>query len=167
MQQIVVIGHNIRSSHNVGSLLRTAEGLGVDTVYLTGYTPYPLLRNDERLPHLAIKISNQIAKTALGAERYIQWRHSDSINQVITDLRKQSFTIVGLEQAPHSIPLPEFTQSGNIALILGSEVEGMNQELLTLCDIITEIPMFGKKESFNVVQAAAMALYQFRFYRND
>jgi 23S rRNA (guanosine2251-2'-O)-methyltransferase len=66
MRQLILIAHNLRSTHNVGSILRTAEGLGVTEVYLTGYTPYPETPNDERLPHLARKIQAQIQKTALG-----------------------------------------------------------------------------------------------------
>lgn len=70
-KQIVIIAHDVRSAHNVGALLRTAEGLGVTTVYLTGYTPYPQHVNDARLPHLAAKIDAQIHKTALwGRESY-------------------------------------------------------------------------------------------------
>ena len=66
MRDIILIAHNLRSCHNVGSLLRTAEGLGVQTVYLTGYTPYPLELGDTRLPHIATKLHKQIDKTALG-----------------------------------------------------------------------------------------------------
>jgi 23S rRNA (guanosine2251-2'-O)-methyltransferase len=71
MRDIILIGHNLRSCHNVGSLLRTAEGLGISKVYLTGYTPYPIPTDSEdgRLPHEARKLHKQIQKTALGAYR--------------------------------------------------------------------------------------------------
>jgi len=165
MRQIVLIAHDIRSCHNVGSLLRTAEGLGVQKVYLTGYTPYPLHEKDKRLPHIAQKMHKQISKTALGAEALMDWRHSESVEQVIDSLKQDGFRIVGLEQAPKAIPLPDFVPPEKTALLLGREVEGIAKEILNLCDQIIEIPMKGKKESFNVVQAAAMALFHFTFHK--
>lgn len=162
MRQIIVIAHNLRSAHNVGSLLRTAEGLGVGKIYLTGYTPYPLRENrenDPRLPHLAAKIDKNIAKTALGAEKSDFWERADDIETVIRELKRQDFSVAALEQAPGSIKLPGFQPPDKLAIILGRETEGLEPEILDQCDQILEIPMLGKKESFNVVQAAAMALY--------
>jgi len=163
MPHIILIAHNLRSCHHVGSLLRTAEGLGVKKVWLTGYTPYPQAMHDTRLPHLAAKIERQIYKTALGAEKTQNWEHSTSIEDGITQLKQNGYTIVAIEQAAQSIPLPEFTSPDKVALVVGREVEGVEPEVLVLCDQIVEIPMFGKKESFNVVQASAMALYQTTF----
>jgi 23S rRNA (guanosine2251-2'-O)-methyltransferase len=79
MQEVVLIVHNVRSTHNVGSLLRSADGFGISHVYLTGYTPYPKKDNDERLPHIADKLQRQINKTALGADKNIAWSQSDEI----------------------------------------------------------------------------------------
>lgn len=166
MQKIYVIAHDIRSSHNVGSLLRTAEGLAIDRVYLTGYTPYPKLFDDSRLPHIAEKLTKQIHKTALGAENYIEWMHHYDIFKLLADLKKDSFKICALEQSTASISLSEFSSSEPIALLIGREVEGIDDHLLKLCDYIIEIPMLGKKESFNVVQATAMTLYHLRFNAN-
>jgi tRNA G18 (ribose-2'-O)-methylase SpoU len=163
MRSIILIAHNLRSTHNVGSLLRTAEGLGVEQVFLTGYTPYPRHEADERLPHLAQKIDQQIIKTALGAEKTLAWRHSATIEPIITDLRTAGFTIVALEQTTDAISLPEYEAPEKLVLIVGREAEGIEPEVLALCDLSIEIPMFGQKESFNVVQAAAMALYHLRF----
>jgi tRNA G18 (ribose-2'-O)-methylase SpoU len=163
MRNIILIAHNLRSCHNVGSLLRTADGLGVEKVYLTGYTPYPKIEHDDRLPHLANKISAQIHKTALGAEDFVTWNHESNIVQVLTSLKRAGYTIVALEQAKHSINLNEFKPVERVALVVGREVEGIEPEVLELADTIVEIPMFGRKESFNVVQAAAMAAYHYRF----
>ena len=163
MKQLMLIAHNLRSAHNVGSLLRTAEGLGVDKVYLTGYTPYPLHNNDERLPHLATKIDKQISKTALGAETSQSWQHLDEVDGLIKELKQDGYLVAALEQASNSIQLTDFKSRGKIALIVGREVEGVEPEVLAACDNIVEIPMFGSKESFNVAQAAAMALYHLRF----
>jgi 23S rRNA (guanosine2251-2'-O)-methyltransferase len=164
MVKPVLIAHNLRSTHNVGSLLRTAEGLGVSRVFLTGYTPYPLAPNDDRLPHLAQKIDKQIAKTALGAEKLINWQQRADIEELINELKQSGYLIAALEQAPNSIKLPDFKPPSKIALIVGREVEGIEPEVLSRCDTILEIPMLGQKESFNVAQAAAMALISLLWY---
>lgn len=155
----MLIGHNLRSCHNVGSLLRTAEGLGVSEVIFSGYTPYPKMPDDPRLPHLAEKNTQQIHKTALGAETTQNWRRFEDIFSLFHELRQKDFFIAALEQAPHSVPLSEFHPPSKLALIVGREVEGIEPEILLETDSIIEIPMAGRKESFNVCQAAAMALY--------
>lgn len=160
---LIVIAHNLRSTHNVGSLLRTAEGLGA-RVILSGYTPYPAINKDGRLPHIAQKLNKQISKTALGAEMEPIWEHEDDINVVVTRLKADGYVIAALEQSETAIRLPDFTPPPKLAIILGREVEGVEQEVLQMCDTILEIPMFGKKESFNVVQAAAMAMYHCRSF---
>jgi len=160
---MIVVVHDVRSTHNVGSLLRTCEGLGVQRVYFTGYTPYPGTASDTRLPHIAAKLTTQIQKTALGAEKFVPWEHMDDAMACIRRLRATGYAIAALEQAPDSIALPTYHPPAKIALLIGREVEGIDPDLLALCDTVLEIPMFGHKESFNVVQATAMALYQFRF----
>lgn len=154
----------MRSLHNVGSLLRTAEGLGIDKVYLTGYTPHPSYNGDPRLPHIGQRQTNQIHKTALGAEELVSWGYIYDVKKVIEDLKIQGLLIVGLEQSSKSVKLNEFKNTEDIALVLGREVEGLDPALLELCDKVIEIPMLGKKESFNVVEAAAMTLYHLRFH---
>jgi len=161
VRSIVVIAHNIRSSHNVGSLLRTAEGLGVNKIYLTGYTPYPLGPNDKRLPHFAARTTRQIHKTALGAEESIHWEQASNVFKVISALKRAGYAVAALEQAPNSQKLPDFAVPEKVALIVGREVEGLEPEVLRAADLTLEIPMRGNKESFNVTQAAAMALYHF------
>lgn len=166
MRKIVLIAHNLRSAHNVGSLLRTAEGLGIEKVYLTGYTPYPQQANDQRLPHLAKSIHNKISKTALGAESSMPNEHRDDIFEVMQLLKGQDYTICSLEQDTRAIDLPKYKAERRVALILGREVEGVEAEVLGQSDTILQIPMFGSKESFNVAQAAAMALYHLKFVGN-
>ncbi len=163
-KRIVIIAHNIRSTHNVGSLLRTAEGLAVENVYFTGYTPYPRQINENRLPHIVDKLQAQIQKTALGAE-LSQPSEVGDIHTVLTSLRDRGFELVALEQAAKATLLPNYKTPSKVALLLGSEVEGVATDLLQQMDKILEIPMFGNKESFNVIQAAAMALYHCRFVR--
>jgi 23S rRNA (guanosine2251-2'-O)-methyltransferase len=159
MPQLILIAHNLRSTHNVGSLLRTAEGLGVAKVYLTGYTPYPLSEKDQRLPHMAQKLDRQIHKTALGAEKLVVWQHEDDILTLLRELKKSGITVAALEQAAGSTDLTSYRPQSQLALVVGREAEGLEPEILDQCDTIIEIPMRGQKESFNVVQATAMALY--------
>lgn len=163
MKEIVLLVHDVRSCHNVGSLLRTAEGLGVAKVYFSGYTPYPTQEHDTRLPHIHQKLTKQIHKTALGAETSQVWEYKESVTELIKDLKSDGFTVLALEQSNNSIPLPEYQSPDKVALLLGREVEGISDELLELVDQTLEIPMYGSKESFNVVQAAAMSLYHLRF----
>lgn len=163
MREICLIIHNVRSCHNVGSLLRTAEGMGVASVFMTGYTPYPKLKNDPRLPHLATKIDHRIHKTALGAESLLHWEYIQDIKVALRRLKKDGFELVAIEQDGKSQDLTSFKFPNKVALVVGNEVEGIEESILSQVDKIVEIPMFGKKESYNVAQAAAMALYQIRF----
>lgn len=157
MPEIIVIAHNIRSTHNVGSIFRSCEGFGVAKLILSGYTPYPAIQNDTRLPHIANKLTAQIHKTALDAETMVAFEYQ--AHPKLSLLRAQGFTIVGLEQDERSIMLPGYKAPDKIALLLGEEVEGITSDLRDQCDDLTEIPMKGKKESFNVSVAAGIALY--------
>lgn len=158
--KLIVVAHNIRSTHNVGSILRTADGFGVHKVYLSGYTPYPTQPGDSRLPYLRTKITAQIHKTALGAETTVSTEYVADLSLLLRQLKTAGFQIVALEQSPTSKPLPSFKPKGSIALLLGEEVHGITSDLLKLCGAVVEIPMTGKKESFNVSVAAGIALYQ-------
>jgi tRNA G18 (ribose-2'-O)-methylase SpoU len=161
--KINLIVHNIRSAHNVGALLRTSEGLGVSRVYLTGYSPYPTNKADTRLPHIAKKVDAQIAKTALGAQNNTFWQQKDDVLGLIMSLRTDGWIIAGLEQNKYSVDLNRYRPPNKITLVVGNEISGIENDVLDLCDDLVEIPMFGKKESFNVVEAASMALYHCRF----
>src|SRR5690349_16364876 len=135
--EIVVIAHNIRSTHNVGSILRTSDGFGVAKIFCTGYTPYPTVPGDTRLPHLRDKLTAQIHKTALGAEETMPIEQSDELAPVIARLKTDGFELLALEQSPRAIMLPDFVPTQQkIALLLGEEVHGTPPELLAQCDHI-------------------------------
>ncbi len=156
MPSITVVLHNIRATHNVGSIFRTAEGLGITKIILSGYTPFPTYTGDTRLPHVAEKLTQQIHKTALGAESMVPFEQHDNL---LTWLSEQTLPRVALEQSDASIFLADFIPPHEFILILGEEVHGIEPELLKQVDSIVEIPMVGKKESFNVSVAAGIALY--------
>ncbi len=151
MKKVVALD-NIRSVYNVGSIFRTADALGVDKIYLCGTTPTPKDRFG--------RMRNDLAKVALGAEKNIEWEYSESTADVLKKLKKEKFQIIGIEQAKNSIDYKEIKTKGNVAIIMGTEVNGINKETLKLCDIIAEIPMAGKKESLNVSVAFGVAVFR-------
>ena len=148
--KFILIAHNIRSLHNVGSLFRTADSLGVSKIYLTGYTGTPP--------------NSKIDKVALGAEKFVQWEYHQSPVRLINQLRKNNpgLTIVALENNIRSkklIKLDKFKPKFPLALIIGEEVKGVSKKLLSFSDQIVEIPMRGEKESLNVSVAFGIAAY--------
>ena len=169
-REIHLILHNIRSILNVGAILRTAEGLGVEKVIFSGYTPTPMPVSPE-LPHIAENITAKIHKTALGAEQYLNLAHTKDILQAILKYRENGFQLVGLENNLDDSRLirinsPDFhTKIGpKVALVLGEEVDGIAEELREKLNVFVEIPMVGRKESFNVSVATGMILYELKCY---
>lgn len=160
MREVILIIHDIRSLHNVGSLLRTAECLGIKKVFITGYSPYPKQINDSRLPYIADRADKQISKTALGADKSLDLAIMN-LEEAINTLKESGYTIVGLEQTSSACELSDYKPDDKTALLIGSEREGMDAKTLNLCDEFVEIAMRGKKESLNVAQATAIALYSF------
>lgn len=159
MSEIIVIAHNIRSTFNIGSIFRTCEGFGVSKIIISGCSPYPkLVSGDTRLPHISEKLTDQIHKTALGAENMVPFEYQTEPN--LNSLKEFGYTIVGLEQDSRSVMLNVYKKPEKIALLLGEEVHGITDEMRDKCDDLIEIPMNGKKESFNVSVATGIALYQ-------
>lgn len=150
--------HNIRSLYNVGSIFRTSDGFGVTKIICSGYTPYPPLGgSDTRLPHVQQKALAQIHKTALGAEHTVPFEYIEDPHEFLSGCR---MPIYALEQTKTSTDIRHFTPDNEFVLILGEEVNGIPNDLLSYCHATLEIPMCGQKESFNVSVAAAIALYQ-------
>ena len=157
MPEIIVIANNIRSTHNIGAIFRTCEGFGVSKIIISGYSPYPKLPNDTRLPHIEAKLTAQIHKSALGAESMVPFEYHETLD--LKHFKDQGYTIVGLEQDKRSVMLQNYKVPQKIVLLLGEEVKGINNDLRDLCDDLIEIPMVGRKESFNVSVATGIALY--------
>lgn len=161
MPHITLLVHNIRSAHNVGAIFRTAEGFGVEHIVLSGYTPRPIHAGDTRLPHESTKVDAQIHKTALGAEKMVSFEYVTAIEAwfKLNALAAEPMPIYALEQAPTSQNIATFEPAKRFALLIGEEVNGVNQHHLSRCSEILEIPMRGQKESFNVSVATGIALY--------
>jgi 23S rRNA (guanosine2251-2'-O)-methyltransferase len=149
--ETMVLLHNVRSTHNVGSIFRTADAAGVSKILLTGYTPAPTDRFG--------RPQKDIAKTALGAERYLQWEHAKSPMKMIRDLKKEGWVVVGVEQDERAQDYRELDSSMKRIFLFGNEVRGLSKNLRNLCDRIIEIPMHGKKESLNVSVTAGIILF--------
>lgn len=161
--EVVLVLHNIRSCYNVGAIIRTAEGLGVKRIYLSGYTPR--VHDENLVPHLREKIDKEIHKTALGAEDLIKVIPEDDIKTMIVKRRTDGWQIVGLENNIkgnlYQLDDPRIKEKlgDRVILIPGEEVGGIDPELHNLINEFLEIPMRGKKESFNVSVATGIALY--------
>jgi len=157
--------HNIRSTYNVGAIIRTAEGFGVSAVICSGYTP--CVKKPGLLPHLAAKLDHQITKTAVGADKMVNLIWSDDIMETLKNLKNQDHLILGLENnlsdprlvQLNSPKLPEILSGQDFTLVLGEEVHGIPEELYPIFDYFLEIPMVGQKESFNVSVAAGIVLF--------
>lgn len=144
-EKLILILPNIRSGHNVGAIFRTADGAGVDKLYLTGYTPCP--------PH------TQIDKVSLGAEKFVPWEYRKQTGRLLKELKEMGYNIVALEQTKGSKNIFDWKPKWPLALVLGNEKTGVPKNLLKYCDEAVEIPMVGKKNSLNVSVAAGIAMY--------
>src|SRR3989344_4022687 len=149
--EISLLLHNIRSTHNTGSIFRTADAVGVSKIYLSGYTPAPIDRFG--------RLRKDIAKVSLGAEKVVVWESIKNVFDLIKKMKKDKVKMIGLEQDKRSVDYIEAKIAKRNLLIIGSEVGGIEKEILSLCDEIAEIPMRGEKESLNVSVATGIFLF--------
>lgn len=143
---IVVVLDNIRSMHNVGSVFRTADAFLLQGMVLCGYTPQP--------PH------RDIHKTALGATETVHWQYSATTVEAVQRLKNEGYKVYAIEQVVNSIPLHRFEYNGPLAVVFGNEVNGVEEEVLKLCDGSIEIPQLGMKHSLNISVAAGIVLWE-------
>ena len=143
---LIVVLDNIRSMHNVGAIFRTSDAFRVEKIYLCGITATP--------PH------RDIRKTALGAEESVDWEYCSNTAEALKKL--QGNHICALEQAVGSIPLRDVQVPSDkkFVLVVGNEVDGVDQKVLDFCNEIIEIPQFGTKHSFNVSVSAGITLWE-------
>lgn len=149
---VAVLLHNIRSTHNVGSIFRTADALGISKIYISGYSPTPLDRFG--------KPRKDIAKVALGAEKTIPWEYDASPEKIIKKLKSEKYEVVALEQTKNSVDYKKVKVSYPLLFVVGNEVDGVEEKLLKQSDVVVEIPMMGDKESLNVSVAFGVAMFR-------
>lgn len=143
--QFVAVLDNIRSLHNVGSIFRTADGAGVEKLYLCGMTGTP--------PRAEIR------KAALGAEETVAWQYFATTKEALQHLRAEGYQLVALERAENSLDFRSAPYQFPLALVIGHEYEGIPPEILAQCDMIVSVPMHGRKQSLNVAVAFGVAAY--------
>ena len=136
---------NIRSLYNVGSIFRTSDAIRLKCLYLTGYTGKPPRK--------------EIDKTALGAVESVPWKYIDNPLEAIDELKSQKIPIIALEHTSKSVPYNKFKYKFPFCLMLGNEVEGLSEELVSQADAAIEIPMYGLKQSLNVTVAYGIVMY--------
>lgn len=150
----IAILDNLRSVHNVGSIFRTANAVGIEKIILCGTTPTPLDKKGIR--------RKDFAKVALGAEDTIAWEYYESTYECVKKLHDDGYYTLALEQDINSVDYKEIDITGkeNIAFVVGHEVDGITKDVLEISDVTVEIPMLGTKESLNVTIAFGVAVYR-------
>lgn len=145
---LVMVLDNIRSLHNVGSVLRTADAFRIEAVYMCGITATPP--------------SPEIHKTALGAEDSVRWQYYPDTLQAVRELQAQGYTVLAVEQVEGSLQLGHFsfTPDKRYALVMGNEVKGVQQSVVDACDQALEIPQYGTKHSMNVSVTAGIVIWE-------
>jgi tRNA G18 (ribose-2'-O)-methylase SpoU len=149
----VLVLHNIRSSHNVGSMFRTADGAGIGRIILSGYTPDHLdPKGKER---------RDFVKVSLGAEKFIPYSRAKQLSPALKKLKAEGYTIVAVELSERAVSVFDYRQKDGekLAIVMGNEVRGISTQSLRHCDHVVQIPMRGKKESLNVGVACGIALF--------
>ena len=142
---VSVVLDNIRSLDNVGSIFRTADGAGVEKLWLCGITGFPP--------------QGKIARTALGAEESVVWEYAKDVVGVVRDHKARGYKVALLEQVHASVAFDEFVPDGPVCLVVGNEVDGISDEVVKLADVALEIPMAGIKNSLNVAVAFGVAVF--------
>lgn len=144
---VILVLDNLRSGLNVGSLFRTADAFAIEAVYLCGITVQP--------PH------RELLKTAIGAELSVSWKYFENSTIAIQELKAKGYQIIGVEQTTDSVSLDDWQPEGQeLAFVLGNEVEGLEDKVLTLLDQCLEIPQFGTKHSINVAVCGGIILWE-------
>jgi len=146
---IVLVLDNIRSLNNIGSVFRTADAFLVEKIYLCGITAQP--------PH------KDIHKTALGATESVDWAYQENTADLIVSLKELGYTMLAIEQTENAILLQDFVvdRSQRYALVLGNEVKGVSQDVVSTCDNSIEIPQFGTKHSLNIAVSTGIVVWDF------
>ncbi len=155
-RELFLVLHDIRSAYNVGAIFRTADGAGVQKIFLSGYTAIP--SSGKKI--YETKAEKMIAKTALGAEKSVAWEKVEDWSKLIDGFKKEKVGIVSLENTRGAVDLKKFKPKFPLALFVGNEVEGVPEKIMKMSDKIVSIPMRGEKESLNVSVATGIAIYE-------
>ena len=153
---LILILDNVRSLNNIGSVFRTADAFLIEKIFLCGITATP--------PH------KDIHKTALGATENVVWEYAKNTLDIVHLLQQKGVSVWAVEQADKATKLHHFTPKNKkkYALVLGNEVQGVSQNVVTACDGVIEIPQFGTKHSLNISVATGIVVWDiFSKFQND
>ena len=145
---LIMVLDNVRSLHNVGSVLRTADAFRIEAVYMCGITATPP--------------SAEIHKTALGAEDSVAWQYFEDTLQAVEKLKTEGYTVLAVEQVEGSLKLGDFAfePQKKYALVMGNEVKCVRQDVVDACHQALEIPQYGTKHSMNVSVTAGIVMWE-------
>ena len=145
---LTIILDNVRSLNNIGSIFRTSDAFLIDKIYLCGITATPP--------------NKEIHKTALGATESVDWEYAENTIKVVEKLQSEGVLVIAIEQAENSTKLDDFQVNINqkYAIIFGNEVKGVEQEVVSLCNDVIEIPQYGTKHSLNVSVSAGIVVWE-------
>ena len=163
---LVVVLDDVRSLHNVGSVFRTADAFRLQGICLCGITAVPddvKTADGTVIKEASLKASQEIHKTALGAEESVSWQYFKSAEEAVEKLKNDGFIVMAIEQCHGSTMLQDFIPmpGKGYAIVLGNEVKGVHQNVVDQCDGCLEIPQFGTKHSLNVSVTAGIAIWHF------
>ena len=163
---LVVVLDDVRSLHNVGSVFRTADAFRLQAICLCGITAVPddvKTADGTVIKEASLKASQEIHKTALGAEESVSWQYFKSAEEAVEKLKNDGFIVMAIEQCHGSTMLQDFLPipGKGYAIVLGNEVKGVHQDVVDQCDGCLEIPQFGTKHSLNVSVTAGIAIWHF------
>lgn len=151
---VILIVDSVRSAYNIGSIFRSADSAGIEKIILCGYCPIPP-RED-------------ISKTALDADKTVLWEYSKDCTDAIQSCKEAGYTVLAVELTEMGISYDALeSKHYPLALVVGNEVSGIDDECIALCDGAIEIPMYGVKHSLNVAVASGIIMYEaVRIFRN-
>lgn len=143
---IYIVLDSLKCAHNIGTILRLADAILAEKVYLCGQTIVP--------PNAKIRSASR------GAEKWVPWEYRESAAGVVGALRSSGVSIVSLEVAGASVPYTDVSYRLPVCLVLGREYDGVSSEVLELSDYIVHLPMYGMSNSINVSTAASVLMYE-------
>ena len=144
-EDFVVLLDHLEDPHNLGAIIRTCEAAGVHTIILP--------KNRQVL------INSTVMKTSVGTLDNMRIVLVSNLVNAIEQLKKHNYWIVGTS-LQNSIDYREISYTGRIALVIGSEGDGISSLVSKNCDYLAKIPMYGKTNSLNASVAAGIMIYE-------
>ncbi len=137
---------SLQDPQNLGSLLRTGEAMGVAGVIIP--------------EHRAVGVTPAVVNASAGAAEHMRVARVPNLARALDELKQAGAWVIALEAGERSVLLWEVDLTGRVALVVGSEGEGIRRLVLERCDILARLPLHGRIESLNAAVAGSVALYE-------